>query len=77
MFSKDFIILVVLANLIAFPISWMIMNPLLQNFAYRISINIWIFILTGCLSTIIAILTIGTQTFKTAVSNPVDSIRHE
>ena len=77
MFSKDFIILVIIANLIAFPISWMIMNPLLQNFAYRISINIWVFILTGCLSTIIATLTIGAQTFKTAIANPVDSIRNE
>ena len=77
LFSKNFAILVIIANVIAFPISWFIMTNLLQNFAYRISINWLTFILAGCISLFMAISTVSLQSLKTALTNPVNSMRYE
>ena len=75
--SKDFVKLVLLANLIAWPVAWYAMHRWLQNFAYRISIEWWIFALAGGLALVIALLTVSTQAVKAALANPVESLRYE
>jgi putative ABC transport system permease protein len=75
--SKDFIILVLIAFVIAVPVTWWIMYNWLQDFAYRINIQIWVFAVAGVLAVLIALLTIGIQALKAAVANPVKSLRTE
>ena len=75
--SKDFTRLVLLANIIAWPTAWFIMNRWLENFAFRINIDWWIFIMTGVLALVIAFLTVSGLVFKAARANPVDSLRYE
>ena len=75
--SKDFLRLVVVALVIAAPFAWYFMNRWLQDFAYRISIGWWVFIVAGSLAVIIAFLTIGFQAVKAGVANPVKSLRTE
>ncbi len=75
--SKDFLKLVGIAALLAFPVAWYYMDKWLQDFAYRISMPWWIFILAGILAAIIALFTIGYQAIKAAIANPVQSIRTE
>jgi len=65
------------AFVIASPIAWFAMNKWLQDFAYRINISWWIFLLTGLLALIIALLTVGFQTVKAAITNPIKSLRTE
>jgi putative ABC transport system permease protein len=68
---------IIIANLVSWPIAYYAMSRWLQNFAYRIDINIWIFILSGTIALFIAILTVSYQTIKAATANPVDSLRYE
>ncbi|QHT70430.1 FtsX-like permease family protein [Rhodocytophaga rosea] len=75
--SKDFIKLVVLSNLIAWPIAWYMMHKWLENFAYQIPISLWVFALAGILALLIALLTISYQSVKAALANPVRSLRSE
>ncbi len=75
--SKDYIILVVIATLIAFPIAWYVMNAWLGTFAYSISIKWWMFALAGCIALLITTFTLGLQAVKSAVANPVKSLRTE
>lgn len=75
--SKEFLILVLVANIVSWPVSWYIMSRWLQNFAYRTSVEIWIFFTAGLTALLIAFLTVFYQTAKVAIKNPVDSIRHE
>ena len=75
--SKDFLKLVIIAAVIAFPIAWYAMNNWLQDFAYRINIPWWIFLAAGIIAAIIAFATISLQTIKAAISNPVKSLRTE
>ena len=75
--SKDFIVLVVFAFVIATPLAWLGMNKWLQNFAYRTNINWWIFLLSGLSMTMIALITLSFQTIKAAMANPVKSLRTE
>ncbi len=77
LFSKDFLKLVVIAFLIAAPLAWYYMHQWLQDFAYRITISWWIFVLAGASSIAIALLTLGYQAIKAATSNPVKSLRAE
>jgi putative ABC transport system permease protein len=77
MLSKDFIKLVFIACLIAFPLSWWAMNKWLQSFAYRINISWWIFLAAAVAALFIALLTISFQAIKAAVANPVKSLRTE
>ncbi|MEO6166938.1 MAG: ABC transporter permease [Chitinophagales bacterium] len=77
MLSKDFLKLVAIAALIAFPIAWFGMNKWLEDFAYRVSISWWIFLLAAALAIIIALLTVGFQAIKAAIANPVKSLRTE
>ncbi len=75
--SKDFLLLVAVANLISWPAAYFIMNKWLQNFAYRIDMRLWIFALATGLALVIAFLTISFQTIKAATANPADSLRYE
>ncbi len=75
--SKDFLKLVAIAILIASPIAWYVMNAWLQDFAYKIDISWWVFALAGLLAVGIALLTVGYQSVKAALMNPVESLRSE
>ena len=77
MLLKNFTLLVIIGILIAMPIAWMIMSNWLQNFNFRIDLNPAIFILSAIGIIIIAWITLGYLTIKTATSNPIDSIRDE
>jgi putative ABC transport system permease protein len=75
--SKDFLLLVSIAIIIATPIAWYVMNNWLQDFAYRITISWWMFLLSGCITILIALITVSFQAIKAAVANPVESLRTE
>ena len=75
--SRDFILLVLIAFLIASPIAWFIMHQWLLDFAYRINIEWWVFALAGFLAVAIALTTIGLQAIRAALANPVKSLRTE
>jgi putative ABC transport system permease protein len=75
--SKDFLKLVIVALIIAAPLAWYFMNKWLQDFAYRISIDWWVFIAAGALAIIIAFITIGSQAVRAGRANPVKSLRTE
>ncbi len=77
MLSKDFIKLVLVATCIAVPLSWAAMHKWLQDFAYRINISWWVFAIAGIIALTIALVTISFQAIKTAVANPVKSLRTE
>jgi putative ABC transport system permease protein len=77
MLSKDFLILVAVSNVIAWPVAYYFMNKWLQDFAYRIKISWWMFILAGGLALVIALATVGWQAIKVALSNPVEALRYE
>jgi putative ABC transport system permease protein len=77
MISKDFMKLVLIAFLVAFPLAWWMMNKWLQSFAYRINIGWWVFALAGLLTIAIALLTVSFQAIKAAIANPVRSLRTE
>jgi putative ABC transport system permease protein len=75
--SADFIKLVLVAVLIASPVAWFFMSKWLQDFAYRINIMWWMFLLAGVIAIIIAMVTVSFQAIKAAVANPVKSLRSE
>lgn len=75
--SKDFLKLVFIALLIASPVAWYTMNQWLQNFAYKINIEWWVFGLAGLLAMGIALVTVSFQSIKAALMNPVKSLRNE
>ena len=75
--SRDFLKPVAIAILIASPIAWYVMNQWLQNFAYRINIEWWVFAVAGLLAVGIALLTVSFQSVKAALMNPVKSLRSE
>ena len=77
MLSADFLKLVIIASVIAFPLAWYAMNLWLQSFAYPTAINWWIFALAAAATTIIALLTVSFQSIKAAMSNPVNSLKTE
>ncbi len=77
LFSREFIILISIAFIIATPIAWYFMHQWLQDFAYRSEISWWIFIIGGAASLFIALITVGFQAIKAAVANPVKSLRTE
>jgi len=75
--SKDFLILVIIAIIIASPIAWWAMHKWLQGFAYRVNISYWAFVLAGILALLIALATVSYQAIKAAIANPVKSLRTE
>jgi putative ABC transport system permease protein len=77
MLSKDFLKLVLIAIVIASPIAWWAMNKWLEDFAYRVNISLWVFVIAGLVAIAIAFITVSFQAIKAAVSNPVKSLRTE
>jgi putative ABC transport system permease protein len=75
--SKDFLRLVTIAFLIAIPLTWLVMNKWLDDFAYRINISWWVFVISGVIAIVIAFATISFQAIKAALANPVKSLRTE
>lgn len=75
--SGEFLKAVLLANLVAWPLAFYFMNRWLRTFAYRITIEWWVFVLSGALSLAIAFLTVSYQSMKSARTNPVDALRWE
>ncbi len=75
--SKDFIKLVAIGCLIAFPVAWWAMNDWLQTYQYRIAISWWIFLAAGVSAILIALITVSFQSIKAAIANPVKSLRTE
>ena len=75
--SKEFLLLVLIAFIISIPITWWAMRVWLQDFAYRININVWVFAAAGIAAILIALITISFQAIKAAISNPVKSLRME
>lgn len=75
--TRDFIRLVLLAVVIASPIAYYFMHAWLQDFAYRISISLWVFLVAGLAAVFIALITVGFQAIRAAIANPVDSLRSE
>jgi putative ABC transport system permease protein len=75
--SKDFLKLVLVAAVIAFPIAWWSMSKWLVNFAFHTGIGWWVFVMAGVIVLIIAFATISFQSIKAAMANPVKSLRSE
>jgi ABC-type antimicrobial peptide transport system permease subunit len=75
--SREFALLVLIANLVAWPFAYVLMRHWLQNFAYRVSIQPWIFLSSAAAALFIALLTISFQVLKAALADPVDSLRYE
>lgn len=77
MLCKDFLKLVIISACIAFPIAWLLMDKWLQDFAYRVDLGWWIFLLAGLVALLIALVTVSFQAIKAALTNPVTALRSE
>ena len=77
LFSMNFAKLVIFANVIAWPVGYLVMHRWLLDYAYRTSIGIWVFVMAGGLGIFIALLSVGYQTLRAATASPVDSLRYE
>lgn len=75
--STDFLKLVLIAAIIGAPVAWLVMNNYLQNFAYRIDMQWWVFVSVALMAVLIAFGTVCYQSIKAAIANPVDSLRDE
>ena len=75
--SKEFVILVIIANIVVWPLAYFLLNRWLQTFAYRIDIGWWTFVLTGIAVLVVSLLTVSWQIIRAATANPVDSLRYE
>ena len=75
--SKEFLILVGIANLFAWPIAYVLMGNWIQSYSYHTKIQIWMFLGAGIIALIIALLTVSYQSIKTASKNPMDSLKYE
>ena len=75
--AKDFILLVLIAVVLAFPVAWIAMHKWLDDFAYRINMSGWMFLVIAFSAIFIALFTVSFQAIKTAFSNPVKSLRTE
>jgi putative ABC transport system permease protein len=75
--SKDFVVLVLIAALIACPVAWWAMNSWLRDFTYKVPINWWVFVLAGAAAMLIALVTVAYHAIKAALVNPVKSLKTE
>lgn len=75
--SREIVILIIVANLVAWPVAWYFLDAWLSSFAYHIEINLLVFFLAAVIALFIALITVSTQTIKAAVSNPVNALRYE
>ncbi|UOQ69875.1 ABC transporter permease [Hymenobacter volaticus] len=73
--SKDFLKLVVVANVVAWPLAWWAMHRWLQDFAYRINVSWWVFVLVGAAALLIALVTVSVQAVRAAAANPIKNLR--
>ena len=77
LFNKEFIFLILIAFVVSAPVAWYFMSDWLNQFAYRIDLTVWIFIVAILLSLVVAMVTVSFQSIKAALANPVDSLRNE
>jgi putative ABC transport system permease protein len=77
MLLREFSRWVIIANIIAWPVAYYFMNEWLKNFASRIDLGVWTFVLSGLAALAVALLTVSFQSIKAAAANPVDSLRYE
>ena len=75
--TKEFIMIVLLSNIIAWPVAYYFMKNWLSNYAFHINMNWWVFIVAGGVALLIAIATVGVQAIKAAIANPVKNLRYE
>ena len=75
--SREFLMLVIVSNVLAWPVAYYVMNKWLQSFAYRIDFSPWAFVLAGVTALLVALMTVSWQAIRAAVSNPVDALRYE
>jgi putative ABC transport system permease protein len=75
--SRHFIRLVLIANLIAWPLAWWAIGRWLEDYAYRVTISWWVFLLAGVMALLIALVTVSLLAMKAALANPVKSLRSE
>jgi len=77
MITKEFVIIIFVANIIAWPVAYYFMSKWLEDFAYRIELSWWMFLASGVITFAIALLTVSLQAVKAATANPVDSLKYE
>ena len=77
LFSKEFTILIFVAFLAAAPVAWWLMSKWLDNFVFKIDMNVWIFIMAIVVSIVIAWITVGFKAIRAALANPIRSLRNE
>jgi putative ABC transport system permease protein len=77
MLTKDYMKWILVANIIAWPTAWYFMQQWLENFAYRIDIGFWIFVVAGIGVLGIALITVSWHAIKAALSNPIEALRYE
>ncbi len=75
--SKDFLKLVLVSFVVAFPVAWWASDKWLQSFAYRTTVSWWLFVIAGVLALLIALITISFQSVKAALANPAKSLKTE
>jgi putative ABC transport system permease protein len=75
--SRDFIVLVLISLVVAVPLAWYGGTQWLDTFPYRMELGWWIFLVTGVISVLISLVTVGFQAVKAAIVNPVNSLRYE
>jgi len=75
--SKEIVILIVVANALAWPVAWIFMNKWLDSFAYHIDMNILVYVLSAIAAIILALVTVSAQTIKAAMTNPASTLRYE
>ena len=76
-FSKEYLILIIFSNIIAWPLAYFLMNMWLEDIYYKTSIGLDVFVLAGIIALIIALLTVSSQSLRAAATNPVESLRNE
>ena len=77
LFSREFILLIGIAFVIATPLAWYFVHQWMQNFVYRIPISGWVFVIGGIASVVVALVTVSFQAIRAGMSNPVNSLRTE
>jgi putative ABC transport system permease protein len=75
--TTEFVVLVMIANIVAWPLAWVVMNKWLQNFAYRVDFGFWSLLIPGIITAIVSFLTSGGYSLRAAVAKPADSLRYE
>jgi putative ABC transport system permease protein len=75
--TKEFVILIAVANVIAWPVAFWVMKGWLKDFSYRVSLSVWVFAGAGLLTLLIALLTVSYQSIKAALADPATSLRYE